>query len=125
MQVTLVVNDEAQATAVAGVDGRYTLEGRLQEGQNWVFVMGTGALASREWPVTYAPRAPYSDVAGHWAEQAVTAPSEAGEPSPMTCPGRPTVIWSNYREDSPGVNRGAALAPVSPGCPRQNAAWLP
>ena len=42
-----------RATATTGKDGRYTLESTLAEGQNWVYVKGTGALASPEWSVTY------------------------------------------------------------------------
>lgn len=69
--VSLVINGEAQATAVTGDDGRYVLEGRLAEGQNWVYVKGMGALASREWPVAYRPAPVYTDTAGHWAEGAI------------------------------------------------------
>jgi len=90
MPVSLVINGEAQVTVATDENGRYTMEGTLAEGQNWVYVKGTGALASREWPVVYRPAktgeaatepsgtaetgepaAPYTDIAGHWAEASI------------------------------------------------------
>jgi len=68
MPVTLVINGDAQVNAVTDGNGRYTMEGRLAAGQNWVYVKGTGVLASREWSVTYRPAESYTDTAGHWAE---------------------------------------------------------
>lgn len=69
--VSLVINGDSRVTVMTDKDGRYTMEGTLAEERNWVYVMGTGALASREWPVTYRPTDIYTDIGGHWAEGTV------------------------------------------------------
>ena len=77
--VSLVVNGEVQKTVTTDPNGRYTMEARLAEGQNWVYVKGTGALASREWPVMYRPAGErYTDIGGHWAEATVNRLADLG-----------------------------------------------
>lgn len=98
--VSLVINGEAQATAVTGDDGRYVLEGRLAEGQNWVYVKGMGALASREWPVAYRPAPVYTDTAGHWAGGHQPA-GRSGHRDRVWC----AALRARCDGDPPGVRR--------------------
>lgn len=85
--VTLVIGGTAHASGKTDSAGRFALSGTLEPGRNWVYVMGEGPLASREWTVHYLP--PYSDMAGHWAEAQVDALHELGVVSlyPRRCSG--------------------------------------
>ena len=68
--VTLVINGEAQTTVMTDLTGRFTLDGVLSRGRNFIYVKGTGVLASQEMTVRYLS---YTDIQGHWAEAAIQA----------------------------------------------------
>jgi CSLREA domain-containing protein len=87
--VSLVINGAVQTTATTDAEGRFTLTGKLDEGRNWVYVKGTGTLASREMTVHYQPVG-YTDIGGHWAEAQIKALAKRGVvslyPEPLFLP---------------------------------------